>query len=301
MSRCQLGAALLSVGLVAGCETTPPKPPAPLKAGPELLETYVIESDPRLIIELNDTILRWTQANDDLKGRLEEILKKMALANRSALRRLLSNGDARSQAVSAGALGFGGDSHDVDVLITALQSFQQSVVENALLSLWLIASPATPLAPLVAALSSENPRVRSNAALALGAILAPGDTSEALQPLIFALQDTDDITRANAAGTLGRIGNREATPHLVRALSDKYPLIRLRAAVSLGAIRDPSAVPALAVALDDEGEKVRIAAYKALVEITGQSLPRERKDWEEWAASHAPPPPTKEPPSTGNP
>jgi HEAT repeat protein len=279
-------ASILTAALLfaAGCTTTETTPPPTLpQAGPESLRTFEEQSDTRLVVTFIDVTPRWTEATDPtVKAGLEDYLRKLSQANAGSLLRLLGSGDPRQRTVAAGALGFTGNTRYVQPLIGALDSTVPEVVANALFSLWLLKSPDTPRGPVVKALSSPNPRVRSNAALVLGAIVQPGETGDFLQPLIFLLQDSDDVARAEAAGALGKIGDREATPHLVKALSDRYTLIRLRAAVSLGAIRDPAAVPALIQALGDDNDRVRVAAHKALQATTGKDLPLDRSAWELW-------------------
>jgi HEAT repeat protein len=72
---------------------------------------------------------------------------------------------------------------------------------RAVMALVNIGAPA--LEPLFLALEDQDPKMRTNAAWALGLI---GDT-RALDPLTMALQDEDFIVGVYAAGALSKIGH----------------------------------------------------------------------------------------------
>jgi HEAT repeat protein/cyclophilin family peptidyl-prolyl cis-trans isomerase len=100
----------------------------------------------------------------------------------------------------------------------------------------------------VGRLSDRIPRVRRQAALALGRLGA----AEAARPLAALLGDPEPAVRAMAAFALGQIGPAvpaEVLPRLRSALSDPDPEVRGRSAEALSRIGAPEAVEALSGAL----------------------------------------------------
>ena len=99
---------------------------------------------------------------------------------------------------------------------------------------------------------NEDKDVRSSAAVALGKI---GDT-RAVEPLIAALGDQNEVVRRGGAMALGKISDRWQIPPavepLIVALGDEDKWVRRWAAVALGEIGDTRAVEPLIVALGDE-------------------------------------------------
>ena len=81
------------------------------------------------------------------------------------------------------------------------------------------------------------------------------------------LQSGVPSVRAQAAISLGRIGDRAAVPALIEALKDPEKAVRREAAKALGAIKDARAVGALVAALRDGDVNVRAYAAYALGEI----------------------------------
>ena len=106
-----------------------------------------------------------------------------------------------------------------------------------------------------------DPGARASAAEALGQVT--GDTAAAGEALLGALNDSDDLVRAEAADALGRLRYRLAGAALAVLLAgDRSPVVRASAAESLGDIGDPAHLgPVVAAARHDEDEAVR--AYSA--------------------------------------
>ena len=102
---------------------------------------------------------------------------------------------------------------------------------------------------------------RGESACSLGHI---GD-ARAVEPLIAALEDEEDLTARNkAVEALGRIGDRRAVEALITALENWSWSGRKEAAEALGRIGDPRAGDTLVAALTDRDRKVREAAAQAL-------------------------------------
>ncbi|MHB8958933.1 MAG: HEAT repeat domain-containing protein [Candidatus Limnocylindrales bacterium] len=128
------------------------------------------------------------------------------------------------------------------------------------------------IAPLVAALDDENPLVRVAADKSLDALgwspadpsmavarwLAKGEWQEciklgtdAVEPLVAALEDPNAWVREAAVNALGAIGSQRAVEPLAGLLSDQSEYLRVReaAAEALGVIGDPAAVETLLAVL----------------------------------------------------
>jgi hypothetical protein len=75
------------------------------------------------------------------------------------------------------------------------------------------------------------------------------------------------LARAEAANSLGLLGNQEATNSLIAALGDKERWVRFQAARALGKLRSVMAIDSLIFALFDKDEWVRFQAARALDKI----------------------------------
>jgi HEAT repeat protein len=102
---------------------------------------------------------------------------------------------------------------------------------------------------LVAGLRDDDELVRTNSALALGELTGPQSAGEVLKSrgaLVDALSDSEPRVRAMAASALGRTKATEAVEPLIGALDDSDLLVRRTATVVLQAFDDPRAAEALA-------------------------------------------------------
>ncbi len=114
--------------------------------------------------------------------------------------------------------------------------------------------------PLVTALKTANPRVKSEAASALLQIR----DKAAVEPLTVALKDEDVRVRRIVAFTLVKIKDPKAVEPLIIALKDEDGNVREDAAWALGKIKDPKAIRPLIIALKDEDWHVQYRAKGAL-------------------------------------
>lgn len=90
----------------------------------------------------------------------------------------------------------------------------------------------------------------------------------AVEPLIEVLNSNDDpYVLANAAESLGKIGNSNAIYALIKSLESSYVLVRGKSAWALGEIGEDSAMDALNKALKDNNKYVRDMAKEALSKI----------------------------------
>jgi HEAT repeat protein len=120
---------------------------------------------------------------------------------------------------------------------------------------------------LIEALEHKEPRVREQAALALGKI---GHASS-IQALLKAQKDKDLSVRVAAAEALARV-SFAATPEtkkLLEALKHEEPSVREQAIRTLGEMGQLQAQKPVTLALQDEDSLVRVAAAEALGNILG--------------------------------
>jgi len=112
----------------------------------------------------------------------------------------------------------------------------------------------------------NDPQLRQYGSLLLGQLKDSGG----IDPLIRALRDPDKKVRAQAARSLGVIGD-PSVASLISLMDDPDWRVRYRAAEALGITRSHKAVPRLIAALEDPKDHVRYMAAKALGE-TGSDI-----------------------------
>jgi HEAT repeat protein len=135
-------------------------------------------------------------------------------------------------------------------------------------------------------LESGTPKARALAAHALGDVAEPEDRRQAVAALIKALRDDRFEVRAEAAGSLGEIGDESAIGPLADRLCDGDPQVRQQAAIALGTLRHQAGFAPLVTALREGPPDVRFqaatslaeidqaAAYEPLVDALGDSDPK---------------------------
>ncbi len=121
--------------------------------------------------------------------------------------------------------------------------------------------------PVLQSLTSEDPRVRREAAYLLGGLGDP----RAVDPLLGALGDPDPRVRQNAAYALGELGRELAEPQalilsLTRALSDPAEEVSESARASLVRFGRPAVETLTAVARSGREDEI-VASLNALREI----------------------------------
>jgi HEAT repeat protein len=113
---------------------------------------------------------------------------------------------------------------------------------------------------LVGALADSEEIVRWQAARAL----AQQEAAHVFRLLSEALSDNDPLRRAGAAEAMGYQGGEAASVTLCKHLTDPVSRVRVAVALALSHLADPSAVPCLLPVLADEDPAVRCAAASAL-------------------------------------
>lgn len=120
--------------------------------------------------------------------------------------------------------------------------------------------------------SLDHDRMTEQICAALGMI---GETN-AVDSLIWAIENSGEMGRAGAVQALGTIGDRRATNKLIAVLKDEQEklLIRHYAAIALGKIADPAAAEALVYALyvdDETGRNLFRDGQLSLIQIGGEA------------------------------
>lgn len=264
-----------------------------------------VQSRDTLFVTLDVNLRRWREvvSSGELKQQytlpsLERALKRHVYLNFETVLHELEAGDPHYRPVAAAALGFsvrpaeGEPDYDprmppvharaIEPLVRCIENGSDDLARNALLSLWVIGSPDTPIDLLLEVLSSHHDdEVRSNAALVLARVLRPDDSGQALSVLLAALQDPASKVRLHALTALGVLEDKDAYGELIGILTgNDMPLIRANAARQLGSLGDLRAVPFLVGGL--QVARVGPQCRRSLIELTGQDLGPKSEDWVAW-------------------
>jgi HEAT repeat protein len=96
------------------------------------------------------------------------------------------------------------------------------------------------------------------------------------------LKDENDELRWKAAWALGKIRNSDAVEPLITALDDKVPDVSWMASVALGQIGDSRAIERLISLLDNRDLGLRYSAEFSLKKITGKNFGQNSSQWKNW-------------------
>jgi HEAT repeat protein len=133
---------------------------------------------------------------------------------------------------------------------------------------YLFPSPTITFDAALRDLAGGSPRARAMAAHALGDVGDdPAQRRRAVEALVRALDDDRLEVRAEAASSLGELGEAGAVPHLIKRLGDGAGPVRQNAAIALGTLRAPDAFDPLATALREGPPDLRFQAATSLAEI----------------------------------
>ena len=192
------------------------------------------------------------------------------LSDRKAVKALLTlteDREADVRGASIWALGALGDPSAVPALVKALaddELYTDSYGEKEIIG-WQAASSLASLGAeagksLVAALKNKNPRVRANAARALGYL----ESDSAIDPLLSLLDDKDREVKRAALNALAAIRSPRAFDPVLSCLEDRHAEIRWSAVLALGQFADTRATPRLLEHLKSDAEEVRYMVCGAL-------------------------------------
>jgi hypothetical protein len=181
--------------------------------------------------------------------------------------------DPESAASAATVLGLRGDERAMDALLDLLHHSDAAARAGAATALGLIGlESAIPV--LREATCDCDPSVASAASLALQRLGDDGSAEAACACLIKELEAPDPERRALAARALGGLMSLSAVAPLMEALSDFSAQVRADAAGSLGWIGDPRATPLLtSVGFTDPDPSVREVAMYAVARLVMPGAP----------------------------
>ena len=112
-----------------------------------------------------------------------------------------------------------------------------------------------------------SPKARAFAAHALGDVTDATERRRAVDALLTALDDDLGEVRAEAAASLGELGEPAALPALFKRLDDGVPAVRQAAAIALGGLRHADGFEPLAEALRGGPADLRFQAATSIAEI----------------------------------
>jgi HEAT repeat protein len=156
-----------------------------------------------------------------------------------------------------------GDPKAIPGIVACVADRQSAVRMAACQALGVLKDPRG-LPALEKALSDQDESVRIVAARSAGQLPGP----ESLEVLLrVALQDASERIRGHVVRVVGERRAREAVPRLESALRAESDLVRANAAMSLGELGDRSSLPVLFRSLDDPFYKVRCLSAHAIARI----------------------------------
>ncbi len=207
------------------------------------------------------------------------------------------------EVIASRALGFCGHPEKVvPTLVENLDHENAAVINSSLVSLYLLAWPETPLAPMIRLLNHGDDDIRANDTLAIYAVLkarriggiVPMDAEvrDLLGRLLVTVSDPrDPFVRGNAAAILGVIGHAGSTDVLINLLDDESSAVRTRAAEALGQLRQEAAIApligALRMSMSPGETRLIIAALDSIARDLGypcdkEALGPDHKRWDSW-------------------
>lgn len=215
-----------------------------------------------------------TAVRPDIRRTLNQLIERLATANRDHVTALLSDSDPMVVAGAARWVGRLGAGAAVSPLTSLLASPEPAVRLAAIESLQELraSSAAAPIVPLV---QDDDAAVRIAAAKALGSLGFAG-AKKALEDAIGSkqLRAADRLEKVAIFEAFGRLAGAEGVALLDRTLNGKSWLgrgenseTRACAAIALAQIRTPAANEALISAADDADPVVRTAVNRALKEV----------------------------------
>jgi HEAT repeat protein len=289
--------------LLAACASAPPKPIEVnaseamrtdfLKRLQEALRVPDGEDADTVMNSLEHWLPEWqTQQRRGQAEPLEKLITVKVVCHFEDVLAALQKGTRERQLVAAWALGYArvpendlgiASPHERarDALVAVLNEPDDALLRNALLGLWKLADPATPVHPLASLLAQHHdPDVRTNAALALVTVVTPDTVGGARDAMLVALADNEPRVRMHAAVFARRFPAPESTKRVMQLLPhEDTPLVRAAFARALGGAHAQDAVPELLDMLSSQIQIEADAAREALATIYGKDWGARRTDW----------------------
>lgn len=227
---------------------------------------------------------------------LEGVLMRTVVSNFDNIVEQLRDGAHERRVVAAWALGFSrvpdNDLQDPPVpsrheeaiaeLLAISEHASDDILRNAMIALWKLADPRTPIPPLAdLVINHHDGLVRANAALAMGAVLREDTAHLAEEATLVALGDPEPKVRLHAASIARRNPAPSYTRRIEQLIADEeMARIRANMAAALGVARSISSAPKLVPLLDSPRIIESSMAHQALVAIFGEDLGDTSEDWE---------------------
>ncbi len=322
------------VASIVACSSDKPKDGKPMspdevaaRQNERATEALDVRGRADLLNRLDSTLLQWhaaqgsarSTADLELAKNLADVLQATVYKHWPDVLDFLLHGDDYQKTVAAAAIGFvrpepktgnvvyqpAAESTEykaaIEPLVDLLASTDKNLVQNALLGLWRLRDPETPLGPILKLLQTEpDPDVRANAALALTTILTPERAGDAIDVLLTATDDVNARVRVQAVTALGSLKHPASTGRLLKLLDDPYILIQANAARALGQLGEKRNAGALVTHLeqlktdtpsgkfrkpmdvDKRRELLRAFLIEALEKLSGENFGTETEKWRAW-------------------
>jgi hypothetical protein len=291
-------------------------------------EPVTDEGRSRLMVQLDQSLSVWFRSALDRAGspdrrlvdNVESVLQRTVYRNIDAVLLVAKTGTDEQRTIACAALGFCRLTEPADatarerfrerfppvyprataMLVDALGSTNAAIVQNALLGLWKLGDPDTPLGPVLARLDAKDADIRSNAVLALGTILTPDTGEQAIERILTCLYDNDPKVRNHAVSAIAAMRHTDAAGRLMQLLDDNYLLIQANAARALGDLGDWRNAQALVVRLERLKAQIPNGKYRektgldygreqvvqnltaSLRRLSGEDFGDDPKLWREW-------------------
>jgi hypothetical protein len=224
---------------------------------------------------------------------LGDILTRHVYVNFESVLDQLHNGPPPNKVIAAAALGFSRIPENErftqvyprarEALVGVLESGNDDIVKNALLGLYILGDPETPLDKILDMMVQHHePDVRANAALAVQSIATMEKADLILPYLLPGLKDDEPKVRNHCILIAIKLKDRSSTAALIELLEDQYALIQAAAATALGEMEDVSLCPYLIPMLQSRAPIVRECALKSLRKLSGEDYAFEVDEWNDW-------------------
>jgi len=226
---------------------------------------------------------------------IERELVRKVVVNFDVVADMLQNGPHERRLVAAWALGFAQvpdndeglespHAQALALLMAVLDDSPDDLTRNALLGIWKLSDPATPMRPLAdLVVNHHDADVRANACLALGAVLTEESAPAAIEPLLVALSDTEPKVRLHAADIARQWPSPALTTQIEGAVqTEDTPLVLAAMLRALGSAGSTRSAPLLMYLLESPREVVAESAHLALVDLYGVDHGPLRADWLEF-------------------
>ena len=223
---------------------------------------------------------------------LDSILARTVYVNFDVILEHLMKGNHYNRVIASAALGFCRIPDNerfpqvypraIPNLLLVIAEGDDALTRNALLALWRLAEPTTPIESILPLMTEHHdPDVRANAALCLAAIVSPEQADRVTPYVLPALRDEEPKVRQHAINILRSLRDRNAVAPLLDLMNDRHDGIRANAALTLGDMDDIS-VCGILIQNMNRSEVLQPACLAALRKLTGEDFGTDYREWGKW-------------------